>query len=145
MEKFRHCHHCFAKEKDFDLNNFCTFFIGKKIPVDLDKGLDNCPFKKDEPPKIKRIYPLDIVITNEGLLAIVSCVSHDGQASLEYIGDFEYDKNPYKTIAWWKIEDLRIIDSLPALLSRCSVSCTDEYSPLKTFYKDRVDRSLDGK
>ena len=57
--------------------------------------------------------PLDIVLTPSGGVGLVTVVSESGTASVEWINGFAGGKS-----AWWKSDELKVIDSLPDLLAR---------------------------
>ena len=59
--------------------------------------------------------PLDFVKTKKGNVGMITEVSASVgfQASIEFLGTFEGEKN-----AWWSASEFEVIDSLPDLLSR---------------------------
>lgn len=60
--------------------------------------------------------PLDFVITNAGNVGMITEVSTTQgihTASVEFLNEFKGEKT-----AWWSVDEFKVIDNLPDLLTR---------------------------
>jgi hypothetical protein len=70
--------------------------------------------------------PLDIVLV-ESQMAVIREISSNGEASIIYIGDVGG-----KT-AWFRSDEIEVIDSIPAVIARMAVHPSSEGNAIK-FY-----------
>lgn len=67
-----------------------------------------------------RVFPLDIVVTPRGHMALVQETNSLGtQASIEFLDSTVLQEEHN---AWWTADRLRVVNSLPRLLALCAAN-----------------------